>query len=64
MYISLSVRLGQFLIKDVNIKRFWPIHTVQTSNILRFRSTMYGEVLYLEVFSEPLMNDEVLPDVT
>ena len=50
---SLSVSLS-VLIKD--IKRLWPIYTVQTSNMqYAFGVQVYGEVLYLEfylVFSE------------
>ena len=50
------------LIKDV--KRLWPIHTVQISNMqYAFGVPVYGEVLYLEfysVFSEQFINDEIL----
>ena len=46
------------LIKDV--KRLWPIHTVQISNMqYAFGVQVYGEVLYLEfysVFSEQFIN--------
>ena len=57
--------LASLLIKD--IKRLWPIHTVntvQTSNMQHaFGVQVYGEVLYLEfysVFSELFINDEIL----
>ena len=54
---------NSLLIKD--IKRLWPIHTVQTSNMqYAFGVQVYGEVLYLKfysVFSEPFINDEILP---
>ena len=47
------------LIKD--IKRLWPIHTVQTYNMqYAFGVQVYGEVLYpkfYSVFSEPFIND-------
>ena len=52
------------LIKD--IKRLWPIHTVQTPNMLMqnaFGVQVYGEVLYMEfysVFSKPFINNETL----
>ena len=50
------------LIKDV--KRLWPIHAVQTSNMqYAFGVQVYGEVLYLKfrsVFSEQFYNDEIL----
>ena len=49
-------------IKD--IKRLWPIHTVQTSNMrYAFGVQVYGGTLYLEfysVFSEQFINDEIL----
>jgi len=60
--VSLSVHLVKFTVKD--IKRLWPIHTVQTSNMqYAFGVQVYGEVLYLEfysVFSEQFINDEIL----
>ena len=41
---SLSVHLDSLLIKD--IKRLWPIHSIQTSNMqYAFGVQMYGEVL-------------------
>ena len=50
------------LIQD--IKRLWPIHTVQISNMqYAFGVQVYGEVLYIRfysVFSEQFINDEIL----
>ena len=58
-YLSMCISL---LIKD--IKRLWPYHTVQTSNMQSsFAEQVYGKVLYLEfysVFSEPFISDEIL----
>ena len=70
-YIQLTILLSKFLatspcvlalvytqdsllLKD--IKRLWPIHAVQTLNMpYAFEVQVYGEILYLEVFSEPFI---------
>ena len=47
-----------------NVKRLWPIHTVQISNMqYAFGVQVYGEVFNLEfysVFSEQFIKDEIL----
>ena len=47
-----------------DIKRLWPIHILQTSNMqYAFGVKVYGEVLYLEfysVFSEQFISNEIL----
>ena len=64
VYYNLSVRLKTVYLWYKEIMAY--SYAVQISNMqYAFWVQMYGEVLYLKfyiVFSEPLMNNEVLPE--